>query len=358
MTKTLLFLLLFCPLILAQVKTQYRITESPQGSHLLKKGELYQQVTLIRPSAVRTSAELTQINPLLPKTLQDFPALIQNATLSPHYKTLYDLKIKEVQKGTSLTSHNYFDCATILNITHPSGQKVVWIQADMDVVTDGTDPNRFPLLSDYNEARHSDWFLPATGYSWGGASRKNPFLSYYPEAINKLAGYKKEFQREAENDGGVIWRALMEECDFQSKRMQIRYKENLSTMQSRRSLVATADPFIVIPLTWFREQSSYALRHGDKAAVIYGGNIIPAIVGDAGPSYKIGEASLRIAKALNPKASGKVRAVDSLGVTYLIFPKTAEQPRGEPSLPRINAGVKSLLEKIGGVGEEGRFLPW
>ena len=40
---------------------------------------------------------------------------------------------------------------------------------------------------------------------------------------------------------------------------------------------------------------------GDYAAVIYNGKIYPAIVGDAGPSNKVGEASARICKELNPE---------------------------------------------------------
>lgn len=359
MPRKLLILLAVLHLPLAaQQQTRFVEETASANSHQLKGGDVYHEVTVRRPSPAEGATALTQINPHLPSVLTDFENLMRGSRLSPHFKTLYDLKMKQIRAGNTLTAHNYYDCASILNIMHPSGQRLVWIQGDLDVVTDGTDPNRFPLLSDYDEARISDWFLPATGYSWGGASAQNPFIQYYPETIKKLDQYKAEFQREAAQDGGVAWRGLIEQCEFQARRMKIRNAENLSTMKSRRSLVALHDPFIVIPLTWFREQSSYALNHGDKAAVIYQNRVIPAIVGDAGPSYKVGEASLKIAKILNPKASGKVRAVDSLGVSYLIFPNTADKPRAAPDLARINSSVSALLSKIGGITPEAQLHTW
>jgi len=96
---------------------------------------------------------------------------------------------------------------------------------------------------------------------------------------------------------------------------------------------------------------------GDYAAVIYKDKIYPAILGDAGPSSKTGEASLRLAKELNPKANGKTRAVSDLSVTYLFFPKSAG-PRQAPNLPQWHAKVTDLLNKIGGLGEGYTLHTW
>ena len=90
---------------------------------------------------------------------------------------------------------------------------------------------------------------------------------------------------------------------------------------------------------------------GDYAAVIYSGKIYPAIVGDAGPSNKIGEASARICKELNPKASGLSRAVSNIKVSYLVFPGTAEKP-GPPDLVHWREKCKQFLDEMGGTTPE------
>ena len=74
-------------------------------------------------------------------------------------------------------------------------------------------------------------------------------------------------------------------------------------------------------------------------------------MGDAGPSSKMGEASARICKEINPKTSGWNRAVSNIKVSYLIFPGTAETP-GPPDLARWHQRCKELLDEIGGMGTE------
>ena len=87
---------------------------------------------------------------------------------------------------------------------------------------------------------------------------------------------------------------------------------------SRRSLIASLDPFIVIPQTWLDPQ----VGPGDFVAVVHAGKVYPCIIADTGPTTKAGEASQRLAKALNPKASGRVSAVTTPSVTYIVFPGT------------------------------------
>ena len=85
-------------------------------------------------------------------------------------------------------------------------------------------------------------------------------------------------------------------------------------------LVALNDPYIVLPGFMLRPPvQPFTPRLGDFAVVIYHGKLYPALLGDVGPSYKMGEGSLRLAAQLNPRANFANRPVSDPGVTYLIF---------------------------------------
>ncbi len=110
-----------------------------------------------------------------------------NAEVSSRYKEIYDLKLKSLKGGGSLTPHNYFDLETALRLQDPvTERKVLLVQTDMDVVTDGSDPGRAKALADYDLARSSDWYQPTTSYGWSGEGSENPFLDYYPKALAEL----------------------------------------------------------------------------------------------------------------------------------------------------------------------------
>src|SRR5205807_8267096 len=91
-----------------------------------------------------------------------------------------------------------------------------------------------------------------------------------------------------------------------------------------------------------------AAKTGDYALVIYGDGIYPAIVGDIGPNDKVGEASFRIAKQINPQATAYSRPVSDLKVTYLVFPGTADPQFGPPDLDKLSARCQQLVDEIGG----------
>jgi hypothetical protein len=116
----------------------------------------------------------------------------------------------------------------------------------------------------------------------------------------------------------------------------------------------------VIPLSFLgrRDQNEFGPAIGDYAVVIYGDKIYPAIAGDAGPSWKFGEGSLRMAKELNEKATAYNRPVSDLIVTYLIFPGSAEETKGPPDLAVWHEQCSSLLEGIGGIGEGYELHQW
>ena len=335
---------------------------APTAVKLRANGASYiRSIHLVRPKASSTMSQLTAINPHLPKLLPGFGKLMASAEVSSRYEELYNRKLQGIRKGELLTAHNYFDCETVLRLEHPdSGRKVLLLQADMDVVTDGSDPVRSSDLADYNLARSSDWYLPETSYSWSkGGGTQNPFLEYYPEALAKLQKLRAQLVAEAEADQGVIWRELLKSCDDQIYRIKMRGlgKNTKSGLRARRFLLADRDPFVVLPVPWVNKSAAWSPQVGDFAAVVYKDRIYPAVLGDAGPSNKVGEASLRLARELNPQANGRKRAVSDLTVTYLFFPRSGTTKR-EPNLAQWRNKVLTLLGEIGGISEPGTLHDW
>ena len=152
---------------------------------------------------------------------------------------------------------------------------------------------------------------------------------------------------------------MLQSCEDQIYRIKMRGMGSGTRveLQGRRFLLSTRDPIVVLPKTWAGSKAPWAPRTGDYVAVVFGGKIFPAIVGDYGPGDKIGEASLKLARALNPKADGKTRAVSELSVTYLFFPGTADK-FGEPDLKRWNRRCQELLGEMGGLGEGFSVSAW
>jgi hypothetical protein len=120
----------------------------------------------------------------------------------------------------------------------------------------------------------------------------------------------------------------------------------VATLKKFSFLIGTTDPYIVIPGAFTRGKD--AAKTGDYALVIYGDGIYPAIVGDIGPNDKVGEASFRIAKQINPQATPYNRPVSDLKVTYLIFPGTADPQFGPPDLEKLQDRCQKLVDEIGG----------
>ncbi len=315
-----------------------------------KKAGFVEKVVLHVPRAVTDPAEFLAANPALQQVWPGFTPRLASAKVSPLHNALYRRKLAYLKQGGSLDNHNYLDCATILNIpAGPAGTRIFLLQADMDVVTDGSDPVRAPELADYDEARGSDWFLPQTAYRWShpGALSK-PLLDYYPAAIARLDHYRGLFLQERAADKGRIWRLLIAAIDSQKARMKTEglSPDTIAGLKNSRSLLATRDPFIVLPAFFFSADEGGSPAMGDYAAVLHKARIYPAIVGEAGPNYKTGEASLLLARAIDQAASGRRRPVSDLSVTYLAFPGTAD-PRGEPDLVRWEDRVRKLLAANG-----------
>jgi hypothetical protein len=144
------------------------------------------------------------------------------------------------------------------------------------------------------------------------------------------------------------------------KVMTDQLKIEVGEFKARSSLIADKDPFIVISLLFrgYADQNKFTPQIGDYAAVIHEGKIYPAICGDYGPSFKMGEASLLMAKTINPKATPYIRPESDLKVTYLIFPGTAEKERSAPDLVKWKEKCQTLLGEVGGVGAGFELYTW
>lgn len=332
-------------------KTAYEIRQGKNG-YLVS-------IEIERPRPAKTSAELEQVNSGLLTLLPGLEGMIDRGEVSECYDMLYDRKVRQLKGGYFPTDHNFLDCETALDLVHAeSGRKVFLLQADMDVVTDGVDAARAAKVEDYDFARGSDSFLPITKYGWNeGSAPPNPFINYYPKALKELEEVRADLMKRAEVDKGAIWRRMLETCDEQIRVVKGRGKgSSIQTwMKSSRYLIAAEDPFVVLPMSWFKVATTPGT--GDLCAVVYGGKVYPAILGDSGPETKVGEASIRLAQQLNSQASGTTRAVSGVGVTYLFFPGT-KLSSGNLNYAEWRERTIELLGEIGGVSSEDAVHAW
>ncbi len=302
------------------------------------------QLSIRVPKANQTMVELSRINKHLPAILPELDAMLPAAKVSGFYHKLYENKTSRVQNDLTrlnkiLDRHNFYDTETILELTHPTTQRrTLLIQSEMDVVADGSDGDRMPTLSEYIYL--SDYYQPFTSYAWAKTTKNpNPLLAKWEERLKKA---QDEFAQKG------LSSARNRELSVMISQLKIEVGE----LKARSSLIAEKDPFIVISLLFrgYGDQNKFTPQIGDYAAVIHEGKIYPAICGDYGPSFKMGEASLLMAKTVNPKATPYIRPESDLKVTYLIFPGTAEKERSAPDLAKWREKCQVLLGEIGGIG--------
>ena len=303
------------------------------------------------PFPVKDSQGIFSINPNLSKIVPELGDMIKAGKVSGFYHKLYDLKAKRLQQFlTRLNAvpdrHNFYDCETILELVNPrTKRKILFIQSDMDVVSDGSDGDRMPEYDQY--IAESTNYQPFTSYGWKKQTvRPNPLLKRWEKKLDEEV--KK-----------------LEQGKLSSSRVKVS-KQNIETlkreiadMKSRSFLIARADPFIVIP-SWMRmyaNQNEFSPSVGDYVAIIFEDRILPAIIGDTGPTWKLGEASLRVAKELNSNATSYKRPVSDLKVSYLIFPESADSPSA-PDLDKWFDKVQLLLGEVGGLGNGFKLYRW
>lgn len=319
------------------------VAPTPGGAASLERNDPQSYVLDLKlnvrvPTPSRTLEELATVTPELPKLLPQLSKAIGPEAVSPLFQELYDLKVRTLRQDLVrldqlLSRHNFYDCQTILRLQHPeSKRRAILLQAEMDVDADGSDADRLPAI-DGTSAN----FKPFTSYHWKKqTAHPNPFL---PAAEAKLLRYETEFAQK----GLTLERNRDLRIGIQ------RMKTEVDSLKRLSFLIASTDPFIVLPGIFTRTPD--AGRVGDYAVVIYGNAIYPALVGDVGPQEKVGEASLRIAKQINAIATPYSRPVSDLKVTYLIFPGTAETPFGPPDLEKIHARCAKLVEEMGGASQ-------
>ena len=310
------------------------------------------QLSIRVPRANQSLEELSRINTHLPKILPGLGTMLATSKVSPFYHKLYENKTRRVQTDVTrlnkaLDRHNFFDCETILELTHPeTKRRVTLIQSEMDVVADGSDGDRMPKLDEY--IYMSDFYQPFTSYAWAKKSKTpNPLLARWESRLVKL---KAEY--------AVKGLSAARNAELKSSINQVTLE--IADLKARSSLIAEKDPFVVISLLFrgYESQNPHTPRIGDYAAVIHGDKIYPAICGDYGPSYKMGEASLLMAKTINDKATPYRRPESDLKVTYVIFPGTGEKPWGPPDLKVWQEKVVTYLNEAGGIGAGYTLHEW
>jgi hypothetical protein len=309
----------------------------------------FYQLNLRVPTAAKTMAELETSNPDLSKLLPGLPSLIEKAEVSGWFQKLYANKTDRVRRDANtlnelLTKHNIYDCETILQFRTPAGTPVFLLQAEMDVVSDGSDGDRLATMPD--EIVNSTHYQPFTSYGWPKKTQTpNPMVAGWEK---RVATAQKELADKATTAARKTW-----------LRDRIAYlKRGIADMKNRSFLIAEYDPFIVIPVNILTANDPFAPKAGDYAVVVHGKKLYPAIVGDGGPSFKVGEASLRMARELNPKASPYSRPVSDLKVTYLVFPGSREAEKGPPDYEKWRQKCHELLTGIGGVGDGVELHVW
>ena len=307
------------------------------------------QLSFRLPAPAKTMAELETSNPNLSKILPGLPALVEKAEVSGWFSKIYEEKATRIRRDANtlnelLTKHNLYDCETILHLNSAGGRKVFFMQSEMDVVSDGSDGDRLPTMPD--EIVNSPNYQPFTSYGWTKKSQvANPMIAGW-EARIKTA--EKELAASSTTAARKTW-----------LRDRIKYlKRGIDDLKGRSFLIADYDPFIVIPVNILGSGDAFAPKVGDYAVILYGEKIYPSIVGDGGPTFKVGEASLRMAHELNPKASSYSRPVSDLKVSYLVFPGSRDTDRGPPDYEKWRQRCHELLSEIGGIGSGYQLFQW
>ena len=335
----------------AKVKTTLNALEGDSATIERQDESAYEiDVTVnIRVPSTGTDLErLTRVNPDLPLVLPSLPTLLSDASVPPHFGDLYRRKVANLSSKLTrlddlLSRHNFFDTETLLELQHPeTGRRALLLQADMDVDTDGSDGDRVPTIEGTSAT-----FQPFTSFRWPKRTKlPNPFLEPWKkklkDAETALAAAKSAPQK-AKELGETVQTLRQEVAD----------------LGKASFLVGTNDPYVVLPLPLVSPRSALKplAAVGDFCVVIHGKRMFPAIVGDAGPSIKTGEASLRLCKEINASSASNARAENDLKVTYLVFPGSAHTPKTPPHPSEWWTNCHILLNELGGYAGDLVYLP-
>ncbi len=307
------------------------------------------RLSLKLPRAARTMEELGGSCPNLPATLPGLAPLLAKARVSPWFERIHNNKVTRIRSDAHflhelLSKHNVYDCETILEINAAGGRRVMLLQAEMDVVSDGSDGDRLASMPD--AIVNSTHYQPFTSYGWKKqGNTPNPMIAGWER---RIANARAELARSSTKPDRKVW-----------LRNRIAYlQRGIADLKARSFLIAEYDPFIVIPVNLLTSSDPFAPKVGDYAVVIHGNKVFPSIVGDGGPTFKVGEASLRMAREINPRSSPYSRPVSDLVVTYLVFPGSRDAEKRPPDYARWRQRCHELLASVGGLGNGVQLHEW
>lgn len=288
------------------------------------------------PKAATTIGDLAAATPELPLLLPEMETLLKGVQPSPDFATLLTNKERSLKSNLSMLQKlpyrdSLFDCQTILDLKNgKTSRRALLIQAIMNVNTDGSDGDR-----NLDIDRLSATYQPQTNYRWPKTgSRPNPCLREFESRLALL---------DAEMGNGTMTPEV--KSTLEKERGYV--KATIEELKHWDFLVGTADPFIVLP-SFMVGKSPGQPCIGDYAVVICRGRLYPAIIGDLGPGSKIGEASLRLCRQIDPKSGADCRPVSRPEVTYLVFPGTAEKPFSNPDYRHWSERCRALWKEFGG----------
>ena len=298
--------------------------------------ELDINLHVLWPKAATNSADLSAATPELPRLLPELDTLLNGVRQSPDFTTLLANKERSLKSNLQLLQKlpyrdSLFDCQTSLNLENrKTSRHAVLVQAIMNVNTDGSDGDR-----NLNIDKLSITYQPQTNYKWHKTGTNlNPCLKEFESRLALL---------DAEMANG----AMTSEVKATLNKERSYVKATIEELNHWDFLVGTADPFIVLP-SFMVGKSTGQPAIGDYAIVICHGKLYPAILGDMGPGTKIGEASLRICRQIEPKSGADRRPVSRPEVTYLVFPGTAEKPFTSPNYQHWSERCRALWSEFGG----------
>lgn len=301
------------------------------------------------PKPATTLPELVAATPELQQALPNLEEMIPSSPqgqkiASPFFKKLFENKTKALQRqlsflGQLFPKDSLYDCQTILALTNKkNGAHALLVQAIMNVNADGSDGDRnIPL------EKLSSCYQAQTNYRWTKRTeRPNPNLQETQEQLAQL-----KLTTSTNTTLTLEQKSKLEE--------QTKVKEQtINELQHWSFLIGSADPFIVLPKFMLDSTNGESATIGDYAVVLYQNKLYPAIVGDIGPSSKIGEASLRLCRAIDPRSGADHRPISSPHASYFIFQKSADFPMSAPNYAHWSDRCHQLWSSLGGSST----VPW
>ena len=323
------------------LKSSVEATQSDHTAlHLEPRSDSYElqlDLHLQVPKPAVTTIDLLAATPELGSLLPELDQLLEKASASPDFANLFSHKEKNLRTNLGmlqklLPRDTLYDCQTILNLENPKNSRhALLIQALMNVNSDGSDGDR-----NLETARGTPFFQPQTNYRW-------------PKKTDRLNPCLQDTERHlAEIEEKLLDPSSLKEAEktlLESRRADT--KATLQELKHWSFLVGTADPFIVLPSFMFSSTQGHP-EIGDYAIVIARDTLYPAVVGDKGPNFKMGEASLRICREVDHKSTADSRPIDHPTVVYLVFPGTAEKPFTVPDYPHWSERCHTLWKEFGG----------